>query len=41
MKAIIKGTECCIKLDKFEDAIEWCKYGLLVNDFYIKKFFLK
>ncbi|CAD5121343.1 DgyrCDS9866 [Dimorphilus gyrociliatus] len=32
MKAVIKGAECCIKLSRFDDAMEWCKYGLLLDE---------
>ena len=31
IKAIIKGTECCLELKLFDEGLKWCDKGLLVS----------
>jgi tetratricopeptide (TPR) repeat protein len=31
IKAIIKGSECCLELKLFEEGLKWCDQGLIVS----------
>lgn len=31
IKAIIKGAECCLELNLYDEGIKWCDKGLLVS----------
>jgi tetratricopeptide (TPR) repeat protein len=31
IKAIIKGSECCLELKLFEEGMKWCDQGLIVS----------
>ena len=32
MKAIIRAAQCCLQLKRFADGLEWCDYGLRLNN---------
>lgn len=34
VKAIVRATQCCLKLKRFDDGLQWCDYGLRlkIND---------